>query len=161
VGLIDQKHESKEPPKKETIVQAQPSGNHEKLPHINYDDCCKSELFINQISYIFKNFIVYTASWGKTCPNADGKHQSPVDIKNNKAVYNQGLHNKPVVITYDNRSFKRMTNNGHTFVVSCDPATSDKCHGKPHLQIHRKTIIFNYHHVHVNKKLDLNVLYII
>ena len=50
-------------------------------------------------------------------PEANGKHQSPIDIETNKTVYNEALDQHKIAYYYDSQCFEKIMNNGHTFIV--------------------------------------------
>lgn len=58
---------------------------------------------------------------------AEGKHQSPIDIDTNNTVYDPELVNKPLRFSYSKDCFTVLKNSGHSFTVSgSDSATSSK-----------------------------------
>lgn len=56
--------------------------------------------------------------WHKDFPIAKGKRQSPVDIDTKAAVHDPAL--KPLHISYEQATSKRILNNGHSFNVEYD-----------------------------------------
>ncbi|XP_066234889.1 carbonic anhydrase 2 [Saccopteryx leptura] len=56
--------------------------------------------------------------WYKDFPIANGKRQSPVDIDTKAAVYDPAL--KPLHVSYEQATSKRIINNGHAFNVEFD-----------------------------------------
>ena len=63
--------------------------------------------------------IVFTGpeSWWVHFPAAAGTEQSPVDIRREEAEFLPCLKNSPLKICYEDRSHKRIRNNGHTCIV--------------------------------------------
>lgn len=56
--------------------------------------------------------------WGHYYTEANGKHQSPINLNKCKAETNDELLNKPIELNYKPYFFKQLENNGGTFVVS-------------------------------------------
>ncbi|XP_069477392.1 carbonic anhydrase 13-like [Ambystoma mexicanum] len=74
--------------------------------------------------------------WHEHFPHALGKQQSPIDIITREVVFDDGL--KPLSPSYDPSSCKKITNNGHSFMVEYD----DRAHrsvlgGGPFIQSYR------------------------
>ncbi len=56
---------------------------------------------------------------------AEGKHQSPIDIATENTVFDPELVNKPLRFSYNKDCFTVLKNSGHSFTVSgSDGATS-------------------------------------
>ncbi|XP_011374234.2 carbonic anhydrase 2 [Pteropus vampyrus] len=56
--------------------------------------------------------------WHQSFPIAKGKRQSPVDIDTKAAVYDSSL--KPLRVSYEQATSRRILNNGHSFNVEFD-----------------------------------------
>jgi carbonic anhydrase len=67
------------------------------------------------------------STWGRFCKEANGKHQSPIDIDTKNTVYDPELANKPLRFNYSKDCFTVLKNSGHSFTVSgADGAASSK-----------------------------------
>lgn len=55
--------------------------------------------------------------WSKVFNSANGKHQSPVDIQTNQAIYDEKLNENPLTIDYDGLYCNVISNTGTTFQV--------------------------------------------
>ena len=54
---------------------------------------------------------------GKHGYSTQGKHQSPINIKTNKAVYDEELLKNPLNILYETNCCSQIKNTGYTFQV--------------------------------------------
>lgn len=68
--------------------------------------------------------MLFKDNWGKLYPDAKGIHQSPINILSNIAIYDDLLDQNPIVLNYEQKCFKELKNNGHTFVISGDSLSS-------------------------------------
>ena len=64
------------------------------------------------------------AKWSKFAQCADGKNQSPIDIKSETAVFDQTLLNRPLQIEYKTDAFKVLKNSGHSFQINGNSSNS-------------------------------------
>lgn len=66
------------------------------------------------------------ATWNNIAPAANGRRQSPIDIKTKEALYDVKLAQRPLKMQYVPSNSKTLFNNGHTAQVSIDSANSRK-----------------------------------
>lgn len=64
------------------------------------------------------------ATWNNIAPAANGRRQSPIDIKTKEALYDVKLAQRPLKMQYVPSNSKTLVNNGHTAQVSIDSANS-------------------------------------
>lgn len=69
-------------------------------------------------------------AWVLHCPNAAGRHQSPVEIMSKNCLLKESLLDQEITIMYMDECFNKISNNGHTFVVSCASSESSLCESK-------------------------------
>jgi carbonic anhydrase len=63
----------------------------------------------------------------KVCKQANGTHQSPIDILPKTAKYDPELEQNPLLVNYDSYFCEHLSNTGSTFHIHCDYLnTSDK-----------------------------------
>jgi len=58
------------------------------------------------------------STWGQVAPDANGKRQSPIDIKPKDAVFSEALANDPLVYKYDASKSDKLINTGHSAQVT-------------------------------------------
>jgi len=71
------------------------------------------------------------STWGKLYKQAEGKHQSPIDIDTNNTVYDPELVNKPLRFSYSKDCFTVLKNSGHSFTVSGSDSATSNVNGGP------------------------------
>lgn len=67
-------------------------------------------------------------TWQKSFVGARGRHQSPINIETQLAVYDPSLAAKPLVIDYDHHSCSQIKNTGFTFQVDSHPTNLSSMH---------------------------------
>lgn len=72
-----------------------------------------------------------SANWESMYPNANGNHQSPINIDTKLAVQDSQLSHNPLLVWYDNDCFTNIENTGHSFNVSGAANNSSKVSGGP------------------------------
>lgn len=83
-------------------------------------------------------------NWAKMYINANGKHQSPIDIEEQNALYNPKLFIDPLCFNFDKECFKKVEMLGHTFNVSGEPEAESCIEGGP-LSHKYKFLQFHFH----------------
>ena len=61
------------------------------------------------------------AQWKTVFPDANGNHQSPINIVQKKTKYDEELPKAPLKIQYNSESFFQLQNTGFGFIVSPHP----------------------------------------
>jgi hypothetical protein len=119
-------------------VQAISDNENERIQgeHWSYNGSCgKANIrgFPSSIytTYLYCPFYIGPTKWRKNYPKANGNHQSPINIKTKIAVYDENLiKTKSLMINYDPLCCEELSNNGHTFQISCNGGKS-KIEGGP------------------------------
>jgi len=62
--------------------------------------------------------------WPEIAPAAGGRRQSPIMIRSCQATFCQTLRERPLIISYDEQSANKLTNNGHTVQLTVDGTRS-------------------------------------
>jgi len=82
--------------------------------------------------------------WHKMFPCAAGKHQTPIDIQSDQAVFDPKLAQVPLTFTYDRNCFKNVENTGHGLNVTGLSDASSSVQGGP-LSHEHKFLQFHFH----------------